>query len=294
MSGTGLEVVSASDARAMARREWFIRRCQGLVERARSWRPRPPRMPSPRLRRIFLIGATIFISVVAVLVLLGISLTNARPQWWRSVNAADPRTIALAEEIESAVTRQLSLQRETDTTPSAPGGPQWRSREWSVAISASDANAWLNARLPQWLANRADEIRWPREIAEVQVDFNDGKVAVGARVVASGREQVLSATLVPEIRPDGTLWTSATWLHAGQLPVPASWIIARLLDPARSVLPEEVRDIPEAREMFQAFDGQGPLIATPIVKLGDGRRVRLLKILPRDGRLEITCRTEWK
>lgn len=294
MGGIGFEVVSASDAGAMARRDWFVRRWQGLVERARSWRPRPPRMPSRRLRRLFLISATIVISVVAVLVLLGISLTNARPLWWRSVNAGDPKTIALAEEIESAVTRQLSLQRETDTSPIAPGGPRWRSREWSVSISASDANAWLNARLPQWLANRADEIRWPREIAEVQVDFDNGKIAVGARVVASGREQVLSATLVPEIHADGSLWTSATWLHAGQLPVPASWIIARLLDPARSVLPEEIRDIPEARDMFEAFDGRGALITAPVVKLGDGRRVRLLKVRPRDGRLEMTCRTEWK
>lgn len=294
MGGTGFEVVSASDAGAMARREWFVRRWQGLVERARSWRPRPPRIPSRRLRRLFLISATIVISVVAVLVLLGISLTNARPLWWRSVNAGDPKTIALAEEIESAVTRQLSLHRETDTSPIAAGGPRWRSREWSVSISASDANAWLNARLPRWLANRADEIRWPREIAEVQVDFDNGKIAVGARVVASGREQVLSATLVPEIHADGSLWTSATWLHAGQLPVPASWIIARLLDPARSVLPEEIRDIPEARDMFEAFDGRGALITTPVVKLGDGRRVRLLKVRPRDGRLEMTCRTEWK
>lgn len=294
MSGNGVEAVSVTDARAMARHEWLARRLHGLLERARSWRPGPPKLPSRRTRRLLLIAAAVFVSVVALLVLVGISLTNARPQWWRSVNATDPRTIALAEEIESAVTRQLSLQRETDPTSAGSGGPAWRSRDWSVAISSSDANAWLNARLPRWLDNRADEVRWPHQLAEVQVDFNDGKIAVGVRVVASGHEQVLSATLVPEIRSDGTLWTNATWLHAGQLPVPASWIMTRLLDPARSVLPEGVRDIPEAGEMFRAFDGREPLIQTPVVKLADGRRVRLLHVLPRDGRLEITCRTEWK
>ncbi|NJM92443.1 MAG: hypothetical protein HC861_07295 [Rhodospirillaceae bacterium] len=50
---------------------------------------------------------------------------------------------------------------------------------WTVAISAAQANAWINVKLPRWLINR--RLGWPERLAEAQVEFSGGQVSLGAR-----------------------------------------------------------------------------------------------------------------
>ena len=48
---------------------------------------------------------------------------------------------------------------------------------------------------------------------------------------------------------------------------------------------------PEIRDIVAALSGERPAMATPIIRIGDGRRVRLLNLEPRDDALYITCQT---
>ncbi|MBK9188557.1 MAG: hypothetical protein IPM33_06320 [Phycisphaerales bacterium] len=245
------------------------------------------KLRSRRVRRRWFVVAGLVLSVTITLVLMGLMLTRGVPIWWRSVSSDDPRTRELGESLENGVVRQFSAVREPD--PDSPHA--WRSKPWAVSLHASDANAWVATRLPKWLANQERGVAWPGEISEVQIEFADEAVKVGMRVRVRGRDQVLSAEVVPEIRADGSLWMPATWVRVGRLPVPASWVLERAQE-GGGLLPRAVLELPETREMFDIFLGRRPVVHEAIIGVDDARRVRLLKIVPRDGRLELTARTE--
>ena len=61
----------------------------------------------------------------------------------------------------------------------------WRSDVWTFELSSAEVNAWLNVRLPKWLANQKDEFRWPADVSDVQVEFHNDLITLGARVRAS-------------------------------------------------------------------------------------------------------------
>src|SRR5262249_8134771 len=132
----------------------------------------------------------------------------------------------------------------------------------------------------------------PPDLTQLQVEFENGQVHIGAMVRQGHAQRILTATLEPRLESDGSLWFTATWLHAGRLPVPASWILNLSADPAHDSIPERIRKLPETAAMLRAFSGEIPIVQTPVVGLGDGRRVRLLSLAARDGRLEVRCRTE--
>lgn len=253
----------------------------------------PVRMPwflnlrSWRVRRRWFVVAGLVLSVGLTLVLAGLMLTRGVPIWWRSVAADDPRSRELGESLENGVMRQFTAVREQDTG----SGGEWKSLPWAVSLHASDANAWVATRLPKWLANQDKSVAWPSEISEVQIEFADEAVKVGMRVRARGRDQVLSAEIVPQLHDDGSLWLPATWVRIGRLPVPASWVLERAKNDG-GLLPRAVLDLPETREMFDVFLGRRPVVHEAIIGVDDARRVRLLRIVPRDGRLELTARTE--
>lgn len=248
-----------------------------------------------RLRKRYLAGAGLLIvGAVSAAFLLAVGLTGRAPAWWRSIDPSNPATLRTGTDLEAALVEEFSRVRPAaaDLSPSQPG--PWRSEDWAFSIPASDANAWLNARLPKWLANRATPVTLPPELVQLQVEFDQGLVHVGALVRHGDASRILSATLVPRLAADGSLWFTATWLQAGRLPVPAGWILQRAADPKRDYLPERLRRLPETVAMLRAFAGEIPIIHTPVVSLGDGRRVRLLSLAARDGRLEVHCRTEKK
>jgi len=247
--------------------------------------------------------------LLAIGALAVIGLSRTAPAWWPAVKPADPATLAAAEAVENAVISQLSLARQTEPgfNPTGPG--EWRSQTWSVSLSEADANAWLACRLPQWLQNR-EEVAWPSEVGVVQVSFEEGLVRIGALVgpnpagppggggVAGRRggggadRQVLGASLVPVLRGDGSLWVSARAFQAGRITIPAAWALRRVSDPSAPLIPAGTRELPQAHAVLAALAGSVPAAAKATVRLDGGRRVRLLKIVPRDGRIELTFRTE--
>lgn len=246
-------------------------------------------LPSRRM----LTGAGLLTVALASLVFLtALSMTGRAPTWWRTIDPASPVTLQIGTDLENALVDELSRVRPAAAGHASSPAGAWQSDDWGFSIPASDANAWLNARLPKWLANRTEPINLPQDLTQLQVEFDSGLVHIGAMVRQGDTSRILSATLQPRLEPDGSLWFTATWLHAGRLPVPASWVVQRAADPRSSYIPEKIRRLPETAAMLRAFAGEIPIIQTPVVKLGDGRRVRLLSLAARNGRLEIRCRTE--
>src|SRR5690606_19838348 len=130
------------------------------------------------------------------------------------------------------------------------------------------------------------------EIAEVQMNFEGEHIRVGACIRRHGREQYVSATLAHEIREDGSLWLVARRVHLGRVGMPARWVLDEAEGRADELLPEALRGLPEAETVFEIFSGERPFSVDPEIRLGDGRRVRLLRLWAlEDGRLGMQFRT---
>ena len=256
---------------------------------------------SARFRRIAVVAALSLI-VAATLAMLGAGLlARTTPAWWRTVHADDPKTIQTAEYVENEFINQMYHERPVGGVGGARGVEEvggvvggearadgtWRSEEWIVALDTASANAWLNTRLPKWLANQG--VEWPEQVHELQVDFRDGAMVVGMSVRLREGDRYLSATLAPSVTDGGPLWMPARWIHIGQLSLPARWALGQAESRAASYLPG---DLPETERMFSIFGGDSPMLHEPTIPLGDGRRIRLLRVRTKAGRIEVTCRTE--
>ena len=244
-----------------------------------------------RVRRRVVWAALVFAAVACVGVACAFVLADRPPAWWADLDPHDPRIAEVAEELENAVGTHLHLARETDPTIGA--GERWRSEPWRVAMRADDANAWLNTRLDGWLgslSNGAASV--PDEVRQVRVAFERGRIRVGVLVDDGRTRRILTATLRPELRADGTLWVSAESVGVGRLPLPPSWVLGHDGPPDARVVPPVLWNKSTARDLIEAVRGHRPLMREPTIELVDGRRVRLLSIAAREGRLEVECRTE--
>jgi hypothetical protein len=202
---------------------------------------------------------------------LCIALSFARPSWWVDLAPDDGRDAAAAEQLENAVISQLSLAR-----PGEGGGEGYRSEPWTVSVSQEDANAWLMTRLKPWAASRGIDL--PAGLDAAQVELGPGVVRAAARVRLGGRGRFLVAVLSPEVNGEGRLRLLPRRLGIGALVGPA----ALGQSAAGALLPEGASSL---------LTNAGAALE-PVIRLSDGRRVRLLELAVRSGRLELTCRTE--
>lgn len=293
----------------LARRTWAVAR--QATRRARSTLRREPHLAAStltppttveaggrrpawsRLRRWGAGGLFVLIVVGTTIGLIALALSQEKPSWWDTLNANDPAVIEVAERLENAVATILTQAR-----PSSEEGDA--AKPWTVRIAAADINAWLNARLPTWMESREDvEFRWPDSLQELRIDFQDGLIHVGAKVSAAKRVEpdtrsgnYFSAAIAPQFKGDGSLWMPARWVALGRLRVPASWMLSEPEEVAAADrVPDEIADLAETKQVLSAFAGRQAAMTNPTIKLGDGRRVRILAMTAADGKLAITCQT---
>lgn len=258
----------------------------------------PAGLPSPSRRRrwllVYIPGAML---VAGLLALMALGLAGARPAWWRDIDPTNEHIAAAALRVENGAATQLTqIRRAADSNQtSAP---------WTIKLSSADANAWLAARLRPWLESQSAEFTWPEELRAVEVRFNAGRIDIGASVgdriaktpnAAASPARFITASLRPEFRESGSLWLPAASTSVGRLTLPSSWMLSRAAPAAKrtgsKTLPDALRSMPELRDVISALSGERPLMQTPVIRIGDGRRVRLLKLEPRDDALYITCQT---
>lgn len=199
--------------------------------------------------------------------LIVLAMAGSQPRWWVETGIAPNDAPRLAAEVERGVGNALHRRR-------AVGEP------WTVAITQDEANAWIVDRLPRWLANQG--VRHAEKLPEVRVAFVEDAILVGFK--PRGQERTATLTVSPRTE-DGALWTPATGLKVGRMPLPAALLRERGLD----YVPEPYRSDDGAILAASTLAGEVPAPST--VDLADGRTVRVEGIRVEEGRLLLTCVT---
>ncbi len=257
-----------------------------------------------RGRRTLIAGACVF-AFIGAAAMLGLMLAQSTPGWWKEINPKDPAVIEAAQRVENGAATQLTKIRKSEPSPGSMGA----SEPWTIRLTAADANAWLAARLRPWLESQEGEkFTWPRDLERVEIEFQDGRIYVGASIRKPGEEgkvggaeskrQILSAALRPELRSDGGLWMPATWVSVGRLSLPPGWMLPRSKREGNYAKQKRIPDptgmlaeVPQLSDLLGALAGERAAMQSAIIKIGDGRRVKVLGMEPRDGALYITCQT---
>lgn len=228
---------------------------------------------APSLSRVVIGVALLLIAIGTIVALSAYWRVRQTPVWWKPLDNNGAETVALAESVERGVINTIHKGRDGE----AP---------WTVAVSPEQANAWLNAKMPKWLANR--RIAWPRGVEQIQTAFAPGRIVLGARIRANDSTQIVAATVIPALKKDGSLWMPISAARAGRLDLPTEWTVRQL----RDWLPPEVRERESTRAVLDALTGAAALFEDATIRLEDGRRVRVIEITPEEGRLLLTCVTE--
>ncbi|MCB9838510.1 MAG: hypothetical protein H6813_04160 [Phycisphaeraceae bacterium] len=225
------------------------------------------------LRAVVISVSLLLVVSITIAVLTAIALARDTPRWWRQTDFNTPQTRELARKVEVAIVERVHQPRDEDNI-------------WRVSIDVEQANAWLNAKLPAWVESR--ELDWPDKVAQVQADFNNGTITLGARLNKDAASQIVAASFQLEVRDDGALWIRQPRAQAGRLDLPRGWTVARL----REWLPPELENSEAMNRVLVALAGDGPLFEQARLKLGDGRLVRMLSITSSDNHLLIEAVTE--
>lgn len=261
---------------------------RATIPRVRS--PRPAYLVLPnRTRRLVVGGAIGLVFLSCISILIALALIRSSPRWWRTILREDPHTVDLATRVEKYLVQQINDHR--PTPPAASGAADaWVSKPWKITLTSEHANAWLNVRLPMWLANQRQEFHWPKNLSDLQVDFTQDEITIGARVRSGDRYQVLTATLKPRIDDKGRVWLPAHWVNLGRLAVPASWVLERARSGAADYVPPTLRNMEQTQRLFRAFEGLEPITDRRVFSW-EGNNVRILEVNSKDGQVEIVCQT---
>lgn len=241
----------------------------------------PPLLADDLLHRLargftaFLLGLG---ALAAAGLLVAVLLGGARPAWWRDAPAGAGDRRALAGAVDNGAWTAVTQLRPLSV--GEPGARVAVSEPWSVSLSAEGATAWLNEKLPRWLATQHHPVRVP-DGSEFQAAFEQGVVRLGMRIpdsVSSGGDEsgarFVSIALHPRIDGEG-LWLPAVSASIGRLDVP---VVALFADPPG--------------DLASLLRGRVPALRGAAIELPDGRTVRLLGFEPGGGRLVLTMRTE--
>jgi hypothetical protein len=250
-----------------------------------------PRSPLRLLLKVVAAIVFVFILGAGVATFVAWRMASQSPAWWHPVDPADPQVDSTARAIENSVTEQMHRSRPA-AAPAGNGAPA--SSTWTLKITDSQANAWLAARLESWLANRSESAFWPSSASNPQLAFEEGIIRIGIEVTegpAGSKGKVVSMALAPSIGADGGLWLKLESLAIGRFGVPGSMVATAGASMLESRLPAEMRSNPDTRNFLDALSGTRALTNEPVMKLSDGRRVRMLRITARPGEMEVECQT---
>ena len=215
------------------------------------------------------------------------------PDWWTPIDVTDPAVRKAALDVENGLSGELTRRRELTEQELPLVGSVRASENWGVRLESGQASAWLTERLPKWAEAEGWLATWPEELAELRLNFDGATIRLGARVRSSATSDgsYMTATLTPQFRGDGTVWLIADSVSIGRLPLPPAWVFSGTPGDA-DVLPSELAG-DDLKEIFSVFLGDQPA-PDPLIRLGDGRRVRLVGIQAEEqGTVLLIFRTEY-
>ena len=202
--------------------------------------------------------------IVAVLVATGAvglwQLTWMAPGWWAPLDPGDEQTAQLAERVEYRLAEEAHKVR-PEPEP------------WWIEIKQDQINAWLAARLPEWVAH-THGIQWPADVGLPQVNVDTGGVRLGLDIETDAGTRYVVAHLKLSI-VDGELALTLDGMSVGRLWIPGSSagaVVDRLADAGAGGF----LDDPGVNALIGLLEGGRRI--DPTLTLDDGRRVRVLDV----------------
>lgn len=194
------------------------------------------------------------------------------PAWFQPPAAPGAADADMAEGIEYQVVETFhKLRPETDT--------------WTVRIREEQINAWLAARLPDWIAHH--EIDWPEDFGLPQARVGPAGIDLAVEVGAGEGRRVVVTRIAPRL-VDGAIRLDVERVGVGRVALPGE-AAGRVLDIIDRIAPGSVIDEDMAQRLVAVLtDGDG---FGPAIELGDGRRVELVDVVLTDGAIALTNRT---
>src|SRR6185503_12670556 len=119
-----------------------------------------------RLRVGRLLIVLFLLAVIAGLVLW--RLTWTAPRWWAPPNPRNAQVAALADHVELRLIEEAQRIRPVE-------------EPWTIRIRQEQVNAWLSAKLPQWIEHlrRDEQLEWPQQLGTPQVKFDRDGISLG-------------------------------------------------------------------------------------------------------------------
>ncbi|MEX0774711.1 MAG: hypothetical protein WD042_03235 [Phycisphaeraceae bacterium] len=266
----------------------------------------------PRKRRVwrYIVLAIVLLPIAAFVAAL--ALTRMDPPAWKAHQAAMKKSTpaqreAKAVSLEARLTALTSYTR-ADGVPgivlvSASGGERGGAaaalndglgvRQFHV--EADEFNAWLETRLPQFLANQ--NVKLPANMTQPMVAVVDGNIMLAFKYDSERISQVVSLHLKPSItvppggskeRPQLVLKLDA--IRAGRLPFPVDSLVRGLRDSKKSA-DGKLDPTAATHQLANALEGKAidPVMSVPSDRT---RQIRLLAMdLTKNG-ADITVRLE--
>src|SRR5262245_47158200 len=100
-----------------------------------------------RRRRIIFMVIFVVLGAAAVLIC---RMTQGSRAWYAPPDSHDPQVAVLADKVENRMLEEVQKVR-TESEP------------WTLRVRESQVNAWLSARLPQWIAHEQHS-KWPDQL----------------------------------------------------------------------------------------------------------------------------------
>ena len=190
-----------------------------------------------------------FVASLAILCVTGWFLSTLAPSIW-----LDPQTLATDPESDRRG-RDLEQNLASAIARIRPVGEPWAIRIYDI-----DINSWIARRLPEW-TEHDPTLAWPIEGATAQVHFDEQVATISIAL----QDRFWSGSFAATVEAGGIRLVPG-WGAIGLLPVPnGAHLATQLLE----------------------GDGANKLFFPKIFKLGDGRKVEVLRIDFVPGAVEI-------
>lgn len=243
-----------------------------------------PTTPTPPTRSTSLAGAdqalhtlfAIMLLIVALVTAVALAVlwrARAEPIWWVTVAPNDPVALHRAESVEKRLNNTITHEH---PDPDA----------WTIDITADEANAWLNLRLPLWLANR--DLPSPFDPGSLAVAFREDRIIAGARINSGNDRHIVGLTIEPRIDEEARLLAPITTIHFGALALPRQLAGERLY----ALIPAELSEHPEVSDTLRALLEAEPLLDASLLNIDAHRAIRIVSIELTHDRARIHCRTQ--
>ena len=199
---------------------------------------------------------------------------RSAPSWYATLDPNDQAVIGLADTVEKRLLEEFHKIR-PDEDP------------WTVRVREHQLNAWLAARLPEWIAHEED-LDWPRELGAPQIHVEEDGINLAVEVTLDDHAQVITTRLTPQII-DGHVYLTVDRVGVGRIALPGEGA-EKLLELIERIAPDGVFDESVADRFLGMLSGNEEAAGSRI-SLSDGRLVELIEMHLSDGAIDLTGRT---